>query len=138
MMRGPQAGRTAADPVEKATAAWGDKLPAWVLELAEACQKSNQSAVAKQLGYSSTVVSLILSNTYKGDVARVEQMVRGALMAETVGCPILGDLARNTCLEWQAKPHAVTSSLRAQMYRACRAGCPHSRISGTHTSGEDE
>ena len=138
MIRGPQSGKTVADPVEKAVAAWGEKIPAWVMELAEACQKSNQSMVAKKLSYSPAVVSSILSNTYRGDVARVEQMVRGALMAETVPCPALGEIARNVCLDWQAKPQAVTSSHRAAMYRACRNNCPFSRIAGANTSGDDE
>lgn len=138
MIRGPQAGRSVADPVEKAVAAWGDSIPAWVLELAEACQKSNQSAVAKRLSYSPAVVSSILSNTYRGDVSRVEQMVRGALMSETVGCPILGEIPRNVCLDWQAKPYAPTSSHRAAMFRACRDNCPHSRIAGVNFAGEDE
>ncbi|WP_440411091.1 transcriptional regulator [Neorhizobium petrolearium] len=138
MIRGPQPGRTAADPIEKAVAAWGGDLPAWVLELAEACRLSNQSAIAKRLGYSPAVVSSILSNTYKGDVARVEQMVRGALMAETVPCPALGDIPRNICLDWQAKPYAATSSHRAAMYHACRNNCPFSRLAGSNLSGEDE
>lgn len=114
MIRGPETGRTAADPVEKAQAAWGASLPDWVLVLAETCRKTNQSAVAKRLHYSPTVVSLILANTYNGDVSKVEQMVRGALMAETVPCPALGDLPRNACLEWQAKPYAPTSSHRSR------------------------
>jgi len=118
------------DPVARATAAWGNALPDWVLVLAETCQKSTQSAVAKRLSYSPAVVSAVLSNSYqKGDMAKLEQMVRGALMAETVVCPMLGDVARNVCLDWQSKPYSPTSSHRVTMYRACRDGCHNSRIS---------
>lgn len=120
--------RTKPDNVAKAVAAWGDALPAWIQVLAEACSTSTQAAVAKRLGYSSTVVSLVLSNNYKnGDLARIEKMVRGVLMAETVECPRLGGIALNDCLEWQGKPYFPTSSHRVEMYRACRSGCPHSR-----------
>lgn len=137
MNRGPQAGRPAVDHKAKAIAAWGD-APDWVVVLAEACMLSSQSAVAKQLDYSAATVSQVLSNSYRGDLSRVREMVRGALMAETIVCPILGEIARNVCLEWQAKPAVVTSSLRAQMYRACRTQCPHSRISIAQPSGEIE
>lgn len=118
------------DPVARAMAAWGDAIPAWVVVLAEACQMAgSQSAVAKRLEYSATTVSQILSKTYLGNIGRVEQMVRGALMAETVVCPMLGDVARNVCLDWQSKPYSPTSSHRVAMFRACRDGCPNSRIS---------
>lgn len=136
MMRGPQGAKPVVDPVDKARLAWGDEMPEWVLALAETCRKASQSAVAKRLDYSPGVVSSILSNTYKGDVARVELMVRGTLMAETISCPAIGEIARTTCWDWQAKPYAPTSGHRAMMYRACRNNCPFSRIAG-HTLGED-
>lgn len=127
----------AGDFVGKARAAWGDDMPEWVRVLAEACQRTSQTAVAKRLDYSGSAISLVIGNKYqKGDIRRVEQMVRGTLMGETVPCPALGDITRNICLQWQAKPYAATSSLRASMYRACRDNCPHSRI--TQTQGEDD
>lgn len=125
------------DFVGKARASWGDALPDWVLILAEACQRTSQTAVAKRLDYSGSAISLVIGNKYqKGDIRRVEQMVRGTLIGETVACPALGDIARNVCLQWQAKPYAATSSLRASMYRACRDNCPHSRIS--QPQGDDD
>ncbi len=136
MMRGPQAGRSATDYVAKVHSSWGDP-PEWIVALAEACTRTSQSIVAKQLNYSSATVSQLLSNAYRGDLGRLEEMVRGALLSETIPCPALGELPRNACLDWQAKPYAVTSSLRTQMYRACRDNCPFSRISGTHPKGED-
>ncbi|QND45333.1 helix-turn-helix transcriptional regulator (plasmid) [Rhizobium lusitanum] len=137
MNRGPVAGRAAVDHLTRTTLAWHGSPPDWVVVLAEECNKGSQSAVAKRLDYSPATISQILSNSYRGDVSRVEQMVRGALMAETIACPALGDLARNTCLSWQAKPYAATSSHRVQMYRACRSGCPHSRISTSRNEDDD-
>ncbi|WP_428429503.1 transcriptional regulator [Pararhizobium sp.] len=136
MNRGPQIGRSAGDHLTKASIAWGNP-PEWIVALAEACGRSSQSAVAKQLDYSPATISQVLSNNYRGDLGRIEEMVRGALLAETIICPALGELARNSCLDWQGKPYAATSSHRVQMYRACRSNCPHSRISGTQTQGED-
>lgn len=111
--------------IDKATSAWGGDLPDWVRVLSEACAQSTQSAVAKRIGYSASAISQVLSNSYRGDIKRIEQMVSGALMSVTVICPMQGELSRNICLDWQAKPYAPTSSYRVAMYRACNGGCPH-------------
>ena len=112
--------------VEKAEAAWAP-APAWVRRLAEESDRFGQATVARKVDYSRTTVSQVLSNTYAGDLRRVEQMVLGALMAETVQCPVKGEMSRNICLKWQDKPFAATSSDRTRMYHACRAGCVHSK-----------
>lgn len=117
------------DNVAAAAAAWGDPTPDWVIVLAEACNAQSQAAIAKRIGYSSSTVSQVLSNKYgMGDIAKFEQVVRGALMAETVACPIVGDMTRDVCLNWQARPFSTTNSNAVRMYQACRSGCPHSRL----------
>jgi len=128
MRRGPASGKTTVDHVARATDAWGSP-PDWVLALAEACVKATQKAVGEQIGYSPATISQILSNTYRGDLVQLEILVRGALMGETVHCPILGALTRDVCAAWQAKPWAPTSSHRIRMFQACRNGCPNSRVS---------
>lgn len=137
MNRGPLPGKAAVDHVAKAHTAWGENVPAWIVILAEACNRSSQSAVAKDLGYSGSAISLVIGNNYNGDLVRIEQMVRGALMAETVRCPILGELERNVCEAWQRKPFATTSSHRIRMHQACRSGCPNSRISSNRREVDD-
>jgi hypothetical protein len=123
--------RPTTDYVGKAAAAWHGAAPDWIVALAEACAKSSQSAVAKKVGYSAPTISAVLGNSYRGDMNRVETMVRGALIGETVMCPALGTMPKNECLDWQAKPYAATSSHRVAMYRACRDGCPYSRNAAT-------
>ena len=62
----------------------------------------------------------------------VEQAVRGALMDGTVECPGLAqEIAGHDCLEWQkrARKLRATSPLAVRMFRACRSGCAHSRLS---------
>lgn len=112
--------------VEKAEAAWAP-APLWVRRLAEEADRIGQAATGKRLDYSAATVSQVISNSYRGDLRRVEQMVLGALMAETVECPVKGEMARNVCLKWQDKPFAATSADRTRMFHACRAGCPHSK-----------
>lgn len=116
------------DFVAKAHAAWNGNAPAWVEEVARAATATSQVAVAKRIGVSVSLVSYLLANKYVGDLERVEARVRGALMNEIVACDALGEIGRDQCLDEQAKPFAATSSLRTRVYRACRAGCPHSRL----------
>jgi hypothetical protein len=118
--------------VDKARLAWGEHCPDWVIALAELADRKRLKGAGDAIGYSGSLVSTVLSNTYQGDVDKVRQKVMGELLGETVQCPGLGrPMSRKTCLDWQDKPNAPTSSLRARMYRACRAGCPNFRQGGT-------
>lgn len=114
---------------QKAAQAWGT-VPDWIAELAELAETQGLNACASRLGYSAAVISQTLSNTYRGNLSNVEGKVRGALMGATVDCPVLGQIGRDVCLSWQAKERATTNAMRARLYRACRDGCPHSRLKG--------
>jgi DNA transposition AAA+ family ATPase len=100
----------------------------WVDALAEACERSTQKRIADRIGYSASVVNQVLKGVYRGDLSAVEQAVRGALMDLHVECPVLGELAADRCLEIQRQPFAATNATRVRLYRACRSGCPHSRL----------
>lgn len=118
------------DNVAKALTAWGDPLPDWVEALAEACNGDTQAGVGKRIGYAGSTVSQVLSNSYRGgDMIRFEAVVRGALMSETVRCPVLStEIGRNVCQEWQRRPFSTASANAVRMYQGCRSGCPHSRV----------
>ena len=121
------------DNVAKARAAWGEDAPEWVIALAEACNRETQAAVARKLGYSSSTISQVLSNNYQlGDMIRMEAVVRGAMMSETVLCPVMGtEIGRDVCSGWQKRPFSTASANAVRMYQGCRSACPHSRITAT-------
>jgi len=100
----------------------------WRETLALQCGQRSQARVAATIGYSAAVVNQVLAGTYKGDLAAVQKAVEGAFMGATVDCPVLGVIPSNRCLEEQRRPFAATSPNRVRLYRACRAGCPNSRI----------
>lgn len=112
--------------LDKARAAYGT-VPDWVEELAHFADRETVAKAGERINYSKTVVSLIISGTYRGDMARVEGQVRGALMGLRVDCPVMGRIGRNECLDWQALPFAATDAMRMRVYRACRSGCAHAR-----------
>ena len=124
-VRGPR------DFLSEARLAWGEACPEWVIELAKEATRTTQSAVARRIGYSPSVVSQVLRRQYdKGDLLAVEGTVRGALMNATVICPVLDEISLDRCLQEQGMPFAATSPFRTRLYRACRSGCPHSRLKG--------
>ena len=112
----------------KASEAWGDKMPDWVHTLASCCDQSSQKSLSRQIGYSTTVVNQVIGNKYPGDLSAVKQSVEGALMGHTVDCPELGEMKANICLENQSRKFSSTNHIRIRLYKACRNGCPHSRL----------
>lgn len=131
MKRGVIAGSCGPSAVEAATAAWGggsrDRVPDWVLTFAEHCDAHSRSIVGQRLGYSAPVVSQVLNNSYRGNLDRIEAVVRGAFMSATVMCPVNGETPLDVCLADQKRTPPFASSWRMQVYRACRAGCPNYR-----------
>jgi hypothetical protein len=93
--------------------------PDWLAVLRDACKSRTQAAIADEIGYSGAVVSQVLRGTYKGDLRAVQQKVEGALMGLTLDCPVVGELPRNRCLDYQRQPFASTNHLRVQFSRAC-------------------
>jgi hypothetical protein len=112
-------------PLDIARAAWGDALPDWVQLLAEECIRTSQNRVAKRLNRSASLVSAVLRAKYSGDMGAVEDVVRGVYMAQTVQCPVLGEISTADCRDWMAKSRSFSNenSERVRMFRACRA-CP--------------
>ena len=108
--------------------AWQD-CPDWLIALAEEVDRTSQGEIARRIGYSTSVVSQALSGSYRGDLRSLADAVRGALMGATVMCPVLGEIAKDHCLEEQRIAKAATSGLRMQLARACKT-CPHSRQRG--------
>ena len=103
---------------------WGKASPEWVITLANACDRSSQAAVARQLGVSGAMINQALRNTYTGRMDKLEQRVRGELMNERVNCPVLGDITKRRCIDEQSREYAATNALRVELRRACPR-CEH-------------
>lgn len=87
-----------------------------------------QTRVAADLQVSSPVISQLLSDRYMGDVPSMAERIRGKYMAQTVTCPVMGQLGRNDCITHQSRPLVFTNHLRAALHRACPT-CPHRKES---------
>ncbi|TMV09848.1 helix-turn-helix transcriptional regulator [Ruegeria sediminis] len=108
-------------PVEKARACWGDKLPDWVEGLAAACAESSQNKVAARLGVSAAMISNVIAARYPGDLARLEDLYRGAYEAKVVDCPAMGQMPLDVCHDWRGKAKKLqpANALNVAMFRAC-------------------
>lgn len=101
---------------------------AWLDVLRAECAASTQSAVAKRLQVSSSMVNQALQGRYKGNLDRLKARVEGVFMGETVDCPVIGSLRRDRCIEYQGRKFAATNPLRVALSIACKS-CPNRRAS---------
>ncbi|MGF1775874.1 hypothetical protein [Vibrio nomapromontoriensis] len=92
---------------------------------------NSQSKVAKQLGISTSKLSQTLRGVYPGSVDDIRVKVEGMYMTKTVMCPVKGQLLVNECAENQQRPFSSSNRERVRLYKACRAGCPHSSLEQT-------
>lgn len=102
----------------------------WMNVLREACERTSQADVARRLSVSPALINQALKGAYKGDLERLQTLVEGALSGQTVTCPVIGALRKHKCLEHQGRERrfATANPLKSQLYRACRSGCPHSKL----------
>ena len=97
--------------------------PRWMQELRKHCNQKSQRKVAYELDYSPTVISQVLKGIYQGNIKKFEQTVRGAYLGETVNCPVLGELEKNRCIEYQNQKMNNVNPLRVLLFKACNGGC---------------
>lgn len=103
-------------------------LPPDVLAALQAAVKrlGSQVKTAAELGVSPAVVNNLLKGRYPGDVAGMAERIRGQFMAQTVVCPVMGELGRRHCLDYQSRPLVFTNPTRVALHTACKA-CEHRR-----------
>lgn len=97
----------------------------WIAALRVQCKRTSQGKVARVLGISSAVVNQLLRGRYDHDTGRLEVRVRGEFMRAVVTCPVLGEISTRRCQDEQARPFSAMSPITADLYQACRGGCPN-------------
>ena len=112
--------------LDKAEAAWGEKMPSWVRTLATVCAGMSVRKVAVRLDVSPAIISLAIGKK-RENLDFIRERVEQLLMVSRQLCPVLGEIHGDKCLQEQARPFSSANPLRIQVYRACRNGCPHYR-----------
>ncbi|WKE64362.1 helix-turn-helix transcriptional regulator [Gallaecimonas kandeliae] len=103
----------------------------WLVVLQEQTEKASQRQVAAALGVSASMVNQVLKGTYKGDLDTLRVKVEGHFMHSCVKCPVMGEIPIHECKSNQERPFKSSNPLRVKLFRACRAGCPHSQLENT-------
>jgi hypothetical protein len=106
----------------------------WMDVLRARTAETSQRKVAEELGVSAAMVNQVLKGSYTGNTDTLRTRVEGAYMDQCVACPVLGRLPVHECEENQKRPFTASNPQRVRLYRACRAGCPHSKLSRTATT----
>ena len=100
----------------------------WLIVLREQVNARSQSRVAAELSVSKTMISQVLNGKYPADPADLRRKVEGHYLHRTVTCPVLGVIPVHECEAHQQREFSATNPQRVRLYRACRSGCPHSRL----------
>lgn len=118
------AAATADTNVARATIAWGADMPRWVAQLAVACDRTSQRAVAGRLDVSSGYVSRLINRSYAGSYPEAERKVLSILAADLVECPLAGRIALKTCLRNRRRKTPAINVLHRAFDARCPS-CPH-------------
>jgi hypothetical protein len=110
--------------LDRARSAWGADMPRWVQLLATACDATNQREAGEKIGRSSGYVSRVISNTYNGDLAEAEKLVRAAWGGEQVDCPIWGPIPLASCMHARRRTAPPVNLMHHQHRRHCPT-CPN-------------
>jgi hypothetical protein len=103
---------------------WGATAPDWVIQLADYCDDHSQSAAAKKVGRSASLINQVLKNRYEGNLNAVKGRVTAALKKDGVVCPILGRIDGSACLSHQKQKFNPNNHIAVSLFRACRT-CPN-------------
>ena len=110
--------------LDRAIAAWGADMPAWVRLLASACDASNQKLVADRLSKSGGYVSRVINRSYAGSYEEAETIVRAAYGNEDVVCPLWGAIPLSSCIRSRRRKGAPQNQAHLLHARTCPT-CPN-------------
>lgn len=98
----------------------------WMRILREQCDQTSISDVARQIGYSRSTISLVLSGNYNGGTSKIAAKVI-VTFTDFVRCPHLAcDITQAVCRDHQSRPMPTSHPKALRHWIACRNGCPNS------------
>lgn len=103
---------------------YGRNAPAWIIALAEECDRTTQTKVAGRIGRSASLINQVLKNKYTGNLEGIRQRVDAVLRPSCFQCPVLGEISGDDCLKHQGKPYNPANNLAVRLFLACRK-CPN-------------
>lgn len=97
----------------------------WLEIMKHAVRQSSQGQVAKELGVSKAMVSLVLHGKYKADTAQIQTKIKKIYgSGGVVRCPVMGSISPEKCADTHEKAKKI--GFRAgnpetlRFYKQCR------------------
>ena len=100
----------------------------WLDELKKRVDMTSMTVVAKEMGLSKATISLVINGKYNGNMDRVQLLTESIYLGHNVECPVLGLIPKHKCIAHQEAKHVGSTPQGIQLYKACRSGCPHSKL----------
>ena len=88
--------------------------------LESAITATSANKVARDLGISSTAISLIRSGKYPASPETILTKVAELYSVETLVCPVLGEITLGRCADERRTPFSASSPQRVALFRACQ------------------
>ncbi len=88
--------------------------------------------VARTIGMSATTISQVKNGKYGGNPARIVELITAHYTADTVECPILGEITIADCIDARRRldiPYIPSSGQTTALYKTCPT-CPHNLKNG--------
>lgn len=104
---------------------------AWFIALKQALETQSQATVAGQCGISGTAVNQVLKGNYPGSITNVSEKVKGALLKESVSCPVLDTITTDICASHRNKGFMPNNPMRVSLFKACQK-CPNNPKAGAY------
>jgi len=133
--RRPRNGRPSVTNADIVAQEWGAEPPRWIVLLASACDATSQGEVALKLRKSGSYVSRLINNSYPGDMAEAERLVRAAYGNEDVLCPIWGPIPLESCMRNRRRSGPPRNQAQRLFASHCPT-CPNN--SDLAVAGEDD
>ena len=92
----------------------------WFKALQEEVIKTSQNKAAAKCSISSTAASQVLKGIYPGNIENVAEKVKGALLANSVVCPVLDKITTDVCAGYRKAKFSPNNPTRVRLYRACQ------------------
>lgn len=92
----------------------------WFIALQSAANTMSQAKLAAKCGISGTAINQVLKGNYQGSINNVSEKVKGALLEQSVTCPVLDTITTDVCANHRNKGFKPNNPMRVQLFRACQ------------------
>lgn len=101
----------------------------WYVALANEVGRTSQNKAATRIGVNASYINMVLNDKpFPGRLDRFIARIEGALLHQTVMCPVVGEMSKDVCESHQSRPFSSHNTMRVRIWKACNYTCTISRV----------